>query len=147
VWPHDNSIILAGMKRYGRTDGVTRIAAGLLRAAEGFELARLPELFAGYSTDETDQPVPYPVSCSPQAWAAGTPISVLQTLLGLEPDALDGTVRIHPYLPDGIDALRIASIRIGDGSLSLQVKRETNGLTSVAVEQNTTGLAVVLHSM
>ena len=43
----------------------------LLEAASDADGYRLPELFAGFSRTEFETPVPYPVACQPQAWAAG----------------------------------------------------------------------------
>ena len=55
------------------------IDEGLLDAASrsGF---RLPEVMAGVGADEVATPVPYPHSCSPQAWAAAAPLLLLTTL-------------------------------------------------------------------
>ena len=41
---------------------------------------------AGLPRVETPFPIAYPTSARPQAWAAGTPVLLLQILLGLEPD-------------------------------------------------------------
>jgi len=48
-----------------------RLFASLLEAALDFEHQRLPECFAGYARAEYGTPVRYPVTCHPQAWAAG----------------------------------------------------------------------------
>jgi len=45
VWPHDNSFIAAGLKRYGHSQA-NRVAEGIF-AASYFEAGRMPELFAG----------------------------------------------------------------------------------------------------
>jgi len=82
VWPHDNALLVDGLVRYGRTDDARQLAAALIDASAAFD-GRLPELFCGFSRDELSRPVPYPTSCSPQAWAAATPISLLTSLLGL----------------------------------------------------------------
>ena len=73
VWPHDNSLIVAGLARYGYREEAAQIAAALLEAATYFD-GRLPEAFAGYPREETRFPVEYPTACSPQAWASGTPL-------------------------------------------------------------------------
>ena len=46
---------------------------------------RLPELFCGFDRSDYAAPVPYPTSCSPQAWAAASPVLLLRTLLRLDP--------------------------------------------------------------
>lgn len=84
VWPHENSLIVAGLARYGCTDAATEIAGAILAAAPYFE-HRLPEVFAGYPTELTSVPVAFPTASRPQAWAAGAPLMLLTTLLDLQP--------------------------------------------------------------
>ncbi len=57
---------------------------GLFDAASYMDLRRLPELFCGFQRSRERGPTLYPVACSPQAWAAGTPFMLLQASLGLE---------------------------------------------------------------
>jgi glycogen debranching enzyme len=84
VWPHENSLIASGLKRYGHSEAAATLAHSMLRAAPHFE-HRLPEVFAGYSLAEASVPVAYPTASRPQAWAAGAPLLLLTTLLELEP--------------------------------------------------------------
>jgi glycogen debranching enzyme len=91
VWPHDNSLIAAGLARYGHRDEAARIAKAILDAATYFAY-RLPETFAGFSRAETGAPVEYPSACSPQAWAAGTPLLLLRVLLDVEPGSDHNTL-------------------------------------------------------
>lgn len=84
VWPHDNSLIAAGLARYGHHEAAATIAAAMLGAAPFFE-HRLPEVFAGFPRSMTSVPVAFPTASRPQAWAAGTPLLLLTTLLGLRP--------------------------------------------------------------
>jgi glycogen debranching enzyme len=104
VWPHDNSLIAAGLARYGFHAEAARIVFAMLEAAEFFS-HRLPEAFAGYSREQTLVPVEYPTACSPQAWATGAPMLFIRLLLGLEPGE-DG--RPAPILPRGVSRLRVA---------------------------------------
>ena len=53
-------------------------------------------------------PVEYPSACSPQAWAAGTPLLLLRTLLRLEPDG--DRLTSSDQVPDVIGALRLTGI-------------------------------------
>ena len=48
---------------------------------------RLPELFCGFARTDYPVPVPYPTSCSPQAWAAAAPLQLLHTLLRFTPNS------------------------------------------------------------
>jgi glycogen debranching enzyme len=59
----------------------------------------LPEVFAGFPRQDCPFPIRYPTSSSPQAWAAAAPLLLLQTLLGLEPDPQQRTLRLRPLLP------------------------------------------------
>lgn len=140
VWPHDNSMCLLGLAEQGFAAEAATVVEGLLASAAHFEGARLPELFCGYGRD-AGKPVRYPVACSPQAWAAGTPLVMLTAMLGLRPDCADGVVALSPSLPDGMDRLEAKGIRIGKGRLDVEVRRERDGFRAV-VTANTTGLAV-----
>lgn len=139
VWPHDNSLIVLGLARRGFTEAAHRVIAGMLRASEQVEHCRLPELFCGFSAD--DRLVPYPVACSPQAWAAGTPLLFVRALLGIEPDIPNGKIVLAPSLPPWMSWMRVRRMRIGSGELSFDVIRE-GGVLSVRIETNTTGTEV-----
>ena len=104
VWPHENSLIAAGLARYGHNEAARTIAAAMLRAAPYFE-HRLPEVFAGYPASVTSVPVAFPTASRPQAWAAGTPLLLLSTLLDLQPGRTDAEVE----LPCGIGHIALHS--------------------------------------
>jgi len=76
VWPHDNSLIIKGLLRYGYVEEARELARALLNAAEFFNY-RLPELYSGSGGPH---PLPYPVSCSPQLWAAGSAFVIADAL-------------------------------------------------------------------
>jgi glycogen debranching enzyme len=107
VWPFDNSFIAWGLRRYGFKQEAAVIAAGILEAAEFFD-GRLPEAFGGYERSETRYPVQYPTACSPQAWSTGTPLLLLRTMLGLEPDGEH--LVVDPALPSTIGRLELLDI-------------------------------------
>jgi glycogen debranching enzyme len=108
VWPFDNSFIAWGLRRYGFKQEAAAIAAGILEAAEFFD-GRLPEAFGGYERGETSFPVQYPTACSPQAWSTGTPLLLLRTMLGLEPEGEH--LVVDPALPSRIGRLELLDIR------------------------------------
>jgi glycogen debranching enzyme len=97
VWPHDNSLIAAGLARYGHHEAAGAIASAILAAAPYFEY-RLPEVFAGFPGALTSVPVAFPSASRPQAWAAGTPLLLLTTLLDLQPES----TTVETDLPDPI---------------------------------------------
>jgi len=142
VWPHDNSLILMGMSRMGFKEEAATVISGLLKAADHFEYNRLPELFCGY--DETvGYPVSYPVACSPQAWAAGTSVVLIQAMLGLEPDALNRTIRLDPFLPEGINRLTVRDLPVADGRISVSLNRDgDSGTIRVEILDNSSECSI-----
>jgi len=109
VWPHDNSLIVQGLRRYGFRQEAKRVAAALLAAAPRFDY-RLPEVFAGYSRAEVREPVELPRSCSPQAWAAGTVPLLVRAMLGVEPDPENRKLLGEPVLPEGVEGIRLEGV-------------------------------------
>ncbi len=108
VWPHDNSFIAAGLRRYGYDVEAARLSFAILEAATYFDW-RLPEVFAGYPRTFSGVPVEYPTASSPQAWAAGAPLLLIRTLLRLEPGD-DGPLT-EPCNPPAIGMLRLDGVR------------------------------------
>lgn len=141
VWPHDNSLVILGMSRTGNVKAASKVMKGLIRSAASFDYDRLPELFCGYSASRGNA-VSYPVACSPQAWAAGAPLLMVQAMLGLFPDALSGEVALNPYLPEGVNQLTVEQMQIGNGELDLTVTRNAQGDCNINVKRNTTGLTI-----
>ena len=130
VWPHDNSLIAAGLRRYGFDDAALRIFSSLLEAAMPFEERRLPEVFAGFPRAGFDAPVHYPVACHPQAWAAGAIPYLLQTVLGLVPDAFERRLTVHrPMLPPFLERVELQRLRVGDARVSLVFQRRDGRVT------------------
>ncbi|TFE27160.1 amylo-alpha-1,6-glucosidase [Cohnella luojiensis] len=143
VWPHDNGMILLGLSRLGYKKEAGKLLSSLLHASTFFEYQRLPELFCGNDA-ELGYPVPYPTTCSPQAWAAGTSIVFVQAMLGLVPDALSQTIVLDPYLPETFNELLAEHIRIGAGYLSVKVTRTANAeAPAVEIIENTTGYRLI----
>lgn len=142
IWPHDNAIIVAGMQRYGQTTAALRVFSAIMDAASKFRHFRLPETFAGYARDHSDDPVRYPVACNPQAWAAGAIPYMVQVILGLQPDAYNRHLRIeHPALPDWLDWVAIHELKVGNDSVDLRYERSGRA-TLVAIEKKSEGLNV-----
>ncbi|MGH1562218.1 amylo-alpha-1,6-glucosidase [Mumia sp. DW29H23] len=120
VWPHDNALVAAGLMRYGFVDEATRLAEGMLTAAERFG-GRLPELFCGFDRDEYEDPVPYPTSCSPQAWAAAAPVQIVRSLLRFDPWLPRGELWVDPVLPAAYRPLRVQGVGLGDARTTLTI--------------------------
>jgi len=145
LWPHDTSLIAAGFRRYRCDEEASRLFEGLLRAATHFKGYQLPELFAGFSHEEYDVPVPYPAANHPQAWASGSIPYMLETMLGLMPEAFDRRLRIvHPILPDFIDEVELHRLRVGDAQVDLRFERNTGKVFTVKTLRVTGRLDVVV---
>jgi glycogen debranching enzyme len=120
VWPHDNSIVAAGLGRYGHRAHAARILGGLFDASLHFDLHRLPELFCGFGRYAGESPTLYPQACSPQAWAAAAPLLCLQACLGLTVDGVRNRVSLcSPTLPPFLDEVRIDGLRLPGGDMDI----------------------------
>ncbi len=126
VWPHDTAIVAAGLARYGFDAAAQQLIFGLLDAAQT-QGGRLPELFSGLDRGELSVPVGYPTSCSPQAWAAASPLLCLRTLLRLDPWIPYGKTWLCPNLPDWIGYLKVEGIPLAGSRVTIEVGTEVPG--------------------
>lgn len=125
VWPHDNSLIAMGFKRYGEEAKLRTLATGFFEATRYFPDLRVPELFCGYDRSEYRVPVRYPVACSPQAWAAGASLLFLRAMLGLMPNAPNHEILIvRPELPDWLRSVTLENLPVGDACVNLRYQRQ-----------------------
>ncbi|MGO4245883.1 glycogen debranching N-terminal domain-containing protein [Paenarthrobacter sp. RAF54_2] len=120
VWPHDNALIVQGLLRYGFVEEAQRIATALLEAAE-YSGGRLPELFCGFDRKQFSEPVPYPTACSPQAWAATTPIQLVMGLMRYDTHISLGGVWLDPVLPPSFGDLHIGNAPMGSGRITIDI--------------------------
>jgi len=118
VWPHDGALCAAGLRAYGFDADALTVARGLIAASDAWD-GRLPELFSGLDEADVGTPVPFPTSCSPQAWAAATPFLLLRTMLGIEPDPVAG-LTLDP-IPNAIDDLFFTGVRRLDRRFDIRV--------------------------
>jgi glycogen debranching enzyme len=124
VWPHDNALIAYGFARYGLQGLAVEILTGLFEAGTYFDLNRMPELFCGFPRDPGEGPVPYPVACAPQAWAAGSAFLLLQACLGLGVSGVEKQVWFtRPQLPSFLPELRISNLTVVGASIDLHLVR------------------------
>jgi glycogen debranching enzyme len=144
VWPHDNSIAVMGLKRYGFNREAARVASALFDAAFAFPYFRLPELFGGQTRRRHSPPVPYPVACRPQSWAAGTLPYVVHAMLGLVPSAAANRIDIvAPYLPEWLGDVEVRGLRVGEGTVDLRY----SGASDTTVEVlNTHRVDAIVHT-
>jgi glycogen debranching enzyme len=121
VWPHDNALIAGGLMRYGYIDEAQRVASAVLDTAAAYH-GRLPELLCGFDRSDFPGPVPYPTSCSPQAWAAAAPVHLLRVLLRCDPWIPRGLLWVDPALPPSIGRLRLDNVPLAGGRVSIVVE-------------------------
>ena len=123
VWPHDNAIVARGFANYDLGADVMAVFDGIYQAMGYFRDRRLPELFCGISS-KSGPLVRYPVACSPQAWSAAAPFCLLQSMLGIYPDAPRGRLVIkNPRLPKYIRRFEIRNMRVGHVQVSMRFRR------------------------
>jgi glycogen debranching enzyme len=125
VWPHDNSLIIAGLKRVGNDYEAAILAGEVIDAAVRFPSSRLPEVYCGFARDRRyfSMPAQYPVSCSPQAWAAASIFLILQSVLGLEVDAPNRKMTLRPFLPAGVTAVEMRNLRVAGECIDVRVRQ------------------------
>ena len=146
VWPHDNSLIAAGFKRYGFDHEALKIMSGLIEAAVHFQSYRLPELFGGFAQQDYGIPVSYPVACQPQAWSAGAFPYLLTTVLGLEGDGFESKLRVvRPMLPENVNQVEVHGLRVGQGSVDLLFTRSGDQVAA-KVQQLKGKMEVIVQS-
>jgi glycogen debranching enzyme len=147
VWPNENSIIVAGMKRYGYNWEVEEITSQLFDSSAFFAYHRLPELFGGFSRDREAYSIPaeYPASCSPHASAAGSVFLLFQSLLGLQVDAAAKRIYLSPRLPSWLQHATITNLSIGHKTVNLHFdRRALDEETRFEISDNEAGVEVVI---
>lgn len=145
VWPHDNGIIVRGLKRYGYIKEALTVATGLFDAAVQHPYFRLPELFCGFTRRGADAPVSYPVACSPQAWSAGVMFMIVQSILGLTPDAPNNILYVNnPTLPVWLNSITLSNLKIGSSSITIKFTR-SDGVTTFTVPKKEGKIRVVME--
>jgi glycogen debranching enzyme len=137
VWPHDNALIAAGMARYRYREDVARIFEGLFAASTYIDLRRLPELFCGFPRQRAQGPTFYPVACSPQAWAAAAPLSLLQSCLGLIFKPSRNEIRFkEPYLPSFLDEVLLKGLCLNGRSADIAIRRSRENVVIDVLERH-----------
>ena len=128
VWPHDTALIAAGIARYGHAEEAGRVVDGLIDAARAFG-GRLPELFCGFDRAEKPVPVPYPTSCSPQAWASAVPYELLRISLGLTPSLEHGRLEVGAA-PERLGDVAIDNLPFERRQVNVRANREGSSVTT-----------------
>jgi glycogen debranching enzyme len=146
IWPHDNAIIGEGMRKLGRIEDVMKIMDGIAQVSMVDEEHRLPELFCGFDRNGDQRPIEYPVSCSPQAWAAGSLLHMLSACLNFQPDAINQCLKIvEPALPEWVGLITLRGLKIGNAELDLQFESQ-HGNTYAKILRKTGKLKIIVEN-
>ncbi len=121
VWVHDNSIIANGFARYGKKKEANKVIDAVLDAGPHFGFT-FPETFAGFPRYKTDFPVRYPTSCSPQAWAAGSTLLFLRTLLGLKPSSNKKRIEMDPIFDNKKTIIELEGIKAFGKTFNIELQ-------------------------
>jgi glycogen debranching enzyme len=124
VWPHDNAMIAYGALNSREKDLPLKVLSGMLDMSLFLDLHRLPELICGFPRHTGTGPTLYPVACSPQAWAAGACMLMLQACLGLSINAKGSCIYLrHTALPQALEYVEMRNLKVGNGSVDLAFQR------------------------
>jgi glycogen debranching enzyme len=145
VWPHDNALISSGLARYGFRREFHKVFSGLFDAALYMQYDRLPELFCGFHRRSREAPTLYPVACSPQTWASGALILMIQASLGIEfQPGRSMVVFRNPSLPEFLERVSIRGLTLsGNKSIDLNIRRFKNSVT-IEMLRKSPGVEVVI---
>jgi len=144
VWPFENAIIGAGLRRYGYTREADIVFASMVDATNYFEYRRWPEVFGGVAKDLVEVLGRQPDASRPQAWSAASIFLWMQSWLGLSPRAFSRHVDIAPALPADVEKLSMKDIAIAGGHLSLTIVR-SDGATQLQIDDNPDRLEITIH--
>ncbi len=82
----------------------------------------------------------------PQAWAAGALVHLVTILLGVEADASSSLLELDPALPEWLDEIVLANLRVGPGAVDLRVSRNKAGVHQLHVEHRRGEMTVRLRA-
>jgi glycogen debranching enzyme len=130
IWPHDNALIARGLARYGFNAAAEKIFDALMRATAYMDYRRIPELYCGFKRRRGRGPTIYPAACSPQAWAASAPFSLLESMLGMTFDADKREIRlIKPVLPASAGEIALRNLSLNGASADIMLRNAGGKVT------------------
>jgi glycogen debranching enzyme len=144
VWPFENALIAAGLKKYGLVMETQTLLDALVDASTFFEYRRWPEVYAGVGKRVGGVLGRQPDASRPQAWSAGAIFLLLQTILGVATPAFSGKLDITPVLPASLDSIEARNMALAGGTVSLRLVRDHSSVLMEIIE-NTADLDIVIH--
>jgi len=112
VWPFENAIIMAGLKKYGFAEETQRVFDALVDASTYFEYDRWPEVYCGSSKLVGGVLVRQPNAARPQAWSSGAIFLMIQSLMGIAPRPFSHFLDVTPLLPSCIDEMTVDNLAV-----------------------------------
>ncbi len=129
VWPFDNALIVAGLRRYGLDEAALRLFGALVDAGGHFALGRLPEFYVGFGREAGLFPARCPFAEPMQAWSAGATPYMLTSLLGLT--RVGAELRMErPVLPAGLGRLALRGLTLGNARVDCELERGADGVVA-----------------
>jgi len=143
VWPHDNAIIAYGLASYGYKEHFLKVFSGIFDTSLFMEFQRLPELFCGFHRRNGTAPTLYPTACSPQTWASGSILFMLQASLGMSFKADEQKIIFdNPMLPEFLNYIYLKNLIVTrDKNVDLLIKRYDEDVT-IEVQRKTADITV-----
>ena len=140
VWPHDNALIAWASHNTDTRRRSSRYSKPCLKPRRYMELRRLPELLCGFQRRRGRGPTLYPVACSPQAWASGALLLMLQASLGLEFDPAQNEIRFRdPLLPSFLESVLFRNLQLGESSADVMAYRHADKVSVEVVRSEGIG--------
>ena len=110
-----------------------RSAAEMATFPEPETTTRRPDIErpVAFSISSVNTATPYPVACSPQAWAATATFGLLAACLGLELGHQQNEIRFRdPVMPDFLNEVTIRDLKLADSRVDLRLHRYGNDVTA-----------------
>ncbi len=107
IWPSDNALVAAGLRRYGYDAEAAKVAAAMFDVVETLG-GSMPEVIAGYPRRLTKYPVQLPMAGRPQSWSSGALLMLLATMLGLRP--CGDNLLVDAAIPEGYGRIELLDV-------------------------------------
>ncbi|MGD2135187.1 MAG: GH116 family glycosyl hydrolase [Gemmatimonadales bacterium] len=126
VWPFVTGFVVWGQYGYRRPWSAFPTVHALAQLTFDWARGRHPELLSGRYYRPLDTAVPQQFFATSMLAS-----SVVYGLLGFEPDAPHGRARLAPQLPPHWSDARVTNLRVGETTLTVDIRREADALTVV----------------
>ncbi|MEN6311269.1 MAG: GH116 family glycosyl hydrolase [Acidobacteriota bacterium] len=119
AWPFLTGWVSSALFEYGFIPQGFEVLMGNVRHTFDNGLGVIIELFSGYQNSWPQEGVPH------QGFSTtGVVLPFVRGFLGLETDALRGTIAFEPKVPAGFPEIAVENMRVGDKVVSLSYARE-----------------------